>query len=210
MEQAGDRDTLRCDRVVELSGFACFEYVVHHAVIISGPAADARGIGGTYTPATFVWRVVSTAAPTPGDAFRMEASFISNGVTMRVLHSFVVGSLFGAAAVSTAFSLAQSETDPVKLSPQYYTVRIDNDRLRVVEYRLGPGQKEPKHSHPPGIVYSLSDAKMKIETFPDGVVATHDYHAGDLVWRDAVTHAAENVGSTEAHVIAVELKECNR
>jgi len=58
---------------------------------------------------------------------------------MRALHSFVVGSLFGAAAVSAAFALAQSETDPVKLSPQYYTVRIDNDRLRVVEYRLGPG-----------------------------------------------------------------------
>lgn len=129
---------------------------------------------------------------------------------MRALHSFVVGSLFGAAAASAAYALAHSETDPVKLSPQYYTVRLDNDRLRVLEYRLGPGQKEPKHSHPPGIVYSLSDAKMKIETFPDGVVTTHDYHVGDLTWRDALTHAAENVGTTEAHVIAVELKACKQ
>jgi quercetin dioxygenase-like cupin family protein len=127
---------------------------------------------------------------------------------MKALHSFVAGSLFGAAAVSAAIALAQSETDPVKLSPQYYTVRLDNDRLRVLEYRLEPGQKEPKHSHPPGVVYSLSDAKMKIETFPDGAVAAHDYHTGDLAWRDAVTHAAENVGTTEAHVIAVELKAC--
>jgi hypothetical protein len=60
---------------------------------------------------------------------------------MNVLRSFVLGSLFGAAAVSAALAVTQSETDPVKISPQYYTVRIDNDRLRVLEYRLGPGQK---------------------------------------------------------------------
>ena len=30
---------------------------------------------------------------------------------------------------------------------------------------------------------------------------------GEARWRDAVTHAAENIGTTEAHVIAVELKK---
>ena len=127
---------------------------------------------------------------------------------MRVMLSFVLGTLCGAAALSVAFAVTGSDLDPVKQSPQYYTVRIDNDRMRVVEYRLPPGQKEPKHSHPPGFVYSLADAKMKIETFPDGAWTEHDYHAGDLAWRDAVTHAAENVGTTEVHAIAVELKPC--
>src|ERR1017187_8705590 len=60
-----------------------------------------------------------------------------NGVAMKVLCSFVFGSLFGAAAVSVAIAVTQSEIDPVKISPQYYTVRIDNDRVRVLEYRLG-------------------------------------------------------------------------
>jgi hypothetical protein len=129
---------------------------------------------------------------------------------MKVLCSFVFGSLFGAAAVSVAIAVTQSETDPVKISPQYYTVRIDNDRVRVLEYRLGPGQKEPKHSHPPGIVYALSDAKVKVQTFPDGTVTVHDGHAGDLTWRDAITHSAENMGTIEYHGIAVELKPCKQ
>jgi beta-alanine degradation protein BauB len=129
---------------------------------------------------------------------------------MRVMLSFVLGTLSGAAALSVAIAVTQSESDPVKQSPQYYTVRIDNERLRVLEYRLGPGQKESKHSHPPGIVYTLADAKMKVQTFPDGAVTVHDYHAGDLTWRDAVTHAAENVGTTEVHAIAVELKPCKQ
>jgi hypothetical protein len=127
---------------------------------------------------------------------------------MRVVFSFLLGTVCGAAALSMAFAVTGSDRDPAKQSPQYYTVRIDNDRMRVLEYRLPPGQKEPKHSHPPGFVYSLSDAKMKIQTFPDGAWTEHDYHAGDLAWRDAVTHAAENVGVTEVHAIAVELKPC--
>ena len=129
---------------------------------------------------------------------------------MKVLSSFVFGSLFGAVVVSVAVAVAGAETDPVKLSPQYYTVRIDNDRLRVLEYRLAPCLKEPKHSHPPGIVYSLSDAKTKVQTFPDGLITVHEGHAGDLIWRDAVTHAAENIGTSEVHVIAVELKPCKQ
>jgi len=127
---------------------------------------------------------------------------------MKVLRSFVFGSLFGGAVVSVAVAVAHVEMDPVKLSPQYYTVRIDNDRLRVLEYRLPPGMKEPMHSHPPGFVYTPSDSKMKVQTFPDGLITVHEGHAGDLIWRDAVTHAAENVGTSEAHAIAVELKPC--
>jgi beta-alanine degradation protein BauB len=127
---------------------------------------------------------------------------------MKTLHGFILGNLLGAAAVTAAVAVAQSETDPVKISPQYYLVRVDNDRMRVLEYRLGPGQKEPKHSHPPGFVYVLTDARTRIQTFPDGEVADHESHAGDLTWRDAVTHASENIGTSEFHAIAVELKPC--
>ena len=43
---------------------------------------------------------------------------------MKVLCGFVFGSLFGAAVVSAAVAVARSETDPVKISPQYYTVFV--------------------------------------------------------------------------------------
>jgi beta-alanine degradation protein BauB len=96
--------------------------------------------------------------------------------------------------------------DPVKLSPQYYKVLIDNDEVRVLEYRLKPGEKEPMHSHPRGFVYYLADAKLKV-SFPGGKSEESAVTSGEAHWRDAVTHAAENIGDTEAHAIAVELKK---
>ena len=95
--------------------------------------------------------------------------------------------------------------DPVKLSPQYYKVLIDNDEVRVLEYRLEPGEKEPMHSHPRGFVYYLADAKLRV-SFPDGKTEESELKAGEAHWRNAITHAVENIGSTEAHIIALELK----
>src|SRR5207253_6753229 len=51
--------------------------------------------------------------------------------------------------------------DPVKTSPQYYKVLLENDQVRVLEYRLKAGEKEPMHSHPTGVVYVLSGTKLK-------------------------------------------------
>jgi hypothetical protein len=96
--------------------------------------------------------------------------------------------------------------DPVKLSPQYYKVLIDNDEVRVLEFRFKPGEKEPMHSHPRGFVYSLVDSKIKA-TFPDGKSEESVIKTGEARWRNAITHAVENIGTTEAHVIAVELKK---
>ena len=93
----------------------------------------------------------------------------------------------------------------MKLSPQYYKVLLDNDQVRVLEYRSKPGDKEPMHSHPAGVVYYFNDAKVKA-TFPDGKVAVSSGKPGDTIWRDPVTHPFENVGNTDVHVLALELK----
>src|ERR1700720_3585837 len=89
--------------------------------------------------------------------------------------------------------------DPVKTSPQYYKVPLENDQVRVLEYRLKAGEKEPMHSHPAGVVYVLSGAKLKF-SYPDG--RTEERAAattGETIWREPTTHAVENVGDTEAH-----------
>lgn len=99
--------------------------------------------------------------------------------------------------------------DPVKISPQYYTVRLDNDRVRVLEWRLKPGGKEKMHSHPDGIVIELADATLK-STSPDGTSTTKALVSGEVTWRSAMSHSIENVGSTEAHALAVELKSGRR
>lgn len=127
---------------------------------------------------------------------------------MRALQIFVLGVALGGAMAIAGVKAAQPEADPVKLSPQLYKVRFENERVRVLEYRLKPGGKEPMHSHPPGVVYTLSDAKFRM-TAADGSTTESTGEAGGVAWRDFTTHAAENVGTTEAHALAVELKPCS-
>jgi len=95
--------------------------------------------------------------------------------------------------------------DPVTTSPKYYKVLLENDQVRVLEYRLKAGEKEPMHSHPAGVVYVLSGARVKF-TYPDGRTEEKPAASGETIWREPTTHAVENVGDTEIHAIAVDLK----
>jgi hypothetical protein len=81
---------------------------------------------------------------------------------MKPVSYLVIGLVLGGLAVSKRSTAFQSTTqDPVKLSPQYYTVRLENDRVRVLDYILKPGQKEVMHTHPRYIAYFLSDATLR-------------------------------------------------
>jgi quercetin dioxygenase-like cupin family protein len=125
----------------------------------------------------------------------------------RVVH-LIMGMLLGALLASFAFAFSSgvmSQQDAVKLSPQYYKVLLDNDQVRVIEYRLKPGEKEITHSHPAGVLYGFGDAKLKV-TYPDGRTEEIAATGGEAHWRGPVTHALENTGNTEAHALVVEPK----
>ena len=97
--------------------------------------------------------------------------------------------------------------DPVETNPELYRVVFENDRVRVLEYRLKPGEKEAAHTHPPGVVYILSDATLRA-TRPDGTVSDLKGKAGEVAFRESTTHAIENVGTQEARALAIDLKPC--
>jgi ketosteroid isomerase-like protein/quercetin dioxygenase-like cupin family protein len=119
---------------------------------------------------------------------------------------FAVTFVFLISFIAPSQSLAQ---DPTKIAPQSYKLVIDNDRVRVIDYRLNTGGKEPMHSHPSGVVvYYFTDAKMRT-TLPDGKTAEGANRAGDIIWRDPVTHFGENVGGNEIHALLVEPKTQN-
>jgi len=129
---------------------------------------------------------------------------------MRQAVSLAAGMLLGAVLANCAHTSRSARLpDPVEQSPHYYRVLVDNKRVRVLEYHLKPGEKEPMHSHPEGVVSYFSAAKFRT-TFPDGRVTELTATAGETIWRDAVAHASENIGSTEAHALAVELKQVCR
>src|SRR5438552_17261645 len=110
------------------------------------------------------------------------------------------------ASLMAALCTTTHAQDPVKTSPQYYKVLLENDQVRVLEYHLKAGEKEPMHSHPAGVVYVLSGATLKF-SYPDGTTEAKAAATGETIWRDPVTHAVENTGKTEARETAIDLKK---
>ncbi len=88
-----------------------------------------------------------------------------------------------------------------------YQLLLENDKVRVMEVRLKPGQKAPMHDHPsPHVVYVKTDSRLKL-TFPDGKDNVIDLKAGQSLWLDAGPHEAENVGKTDFDNLVVEVKK---
>lgn len=96
--------------------------------------------------------------------------------------------------------------DPVKVDPSHFKVLLENAKVRVLEYQSKPGEKNPMHSHPAHVIYSLTGGKVK-HTLPDGKVHERELKAGDVVWGDATTHASENSGGSDIRAVLVEIKE---
>lgn len=97
-----------------------------------------------------------------------------------------------------------ASNDPVQVAPDVYTVLLENDRVRVLDVRMQPGEKSARHEHPDSVWYVLSPASARF-TGEDGSAQDAELPAG-VVWLDAQAHAAENTGSAELRAIAIELK----
>ena len=124
---------------------------------------------------------------------------------MKNSRRMLMGLLFTTLVLFVAVGTALAQ-DVVRVSPETHRVLLENAQVRVLDVQVKPGEKVAMHSHPAGILYYLSDAKLKI-TYPDGKTEEREVKAGTAVWSEAVTHAAENVGATELHEVHTELKE---
>lgn len=111
----------------------------------------------------------------------------------------VIGSLL----LCSGLCLAQ---DVMKVAADHYKVRVENDHVRVVENILGPGEKDPMHTHPAGWYYVTKPGTMKIVR-ADGKVETWEAKAGEAGWMEAEgPHTSENVGKEPMGFILVEVK----
>jgi quercetin dioxygenase-like cupin family protein len=104
-----------------------------------------------------------------------------------------------------ALPLVARAQDPVKVAPETYKVAIDNADVRALEITVKPGSKVPMHSHPASVLTAYTPCKLRF-TSPDGKSSEAEFKPGDILWRDAETHAGENIGTADCHVLQVELK----
>ena len=95
--------------------------------------------------------------------------------------------------------------DPVQLDPKHHHIRLENDRVRVIDTILVPHLKSPEHEHPHYVVVYLTELHTT-QTLPDGRVVDNPRSAGEVAWREATKHVTENVGAHTAEEIQIELK----
>jgi len=113
--------------------------------------------------------------------------------------------LAAVAALSLAVPAALLAQDPVPRYPDNYKVLVENDRVRVLDFRLRKGDTETFHMHPAHVLYVLTPFKIMFK-LPGGRTAVREAKAGDVLFSEAVTHSPTNIGDTDAHGILVELK----
>ena len=107
-----------------------------------------------------------------------------------------------------------ADLDALVAAPAHHTLLFENERVRVLDTHIAPGDRTPIHTHQwPGVLYILSwttfvryDAHGAVLLDSRTVPALHA--PPPVLWSAPLPpHALENIGATELHLIAVEWKE---
>lgn len=99
-----------------------------------------------------------------------------------------------------------SELKAIKQTIQELKPLLENERVRLLDFKLQPGKKTVQHSHPDTIVYALNDHKLRF-ILPDDEEKVVEFKLGQTIWINAETHMVENIGQTEARSVVIELKK---
>jgi hypothetical protein len=99
-------------------------------------------------------------------------------------------------------------------APEHHPVLLENEKVRVLDTRLGPGAQTPVHAHQwPGALYVMSWSDF-VRYDPDGEVLVDSRTLptkpalGTAIWSVPIgPHLVRNVEQTELRIIALEVKE---
>jgi quercetin dioxygenase-like cupin family protein len=95
--------------------------------------------------------------------------------------------------------------DAAAAAPNVYTVLFENERVRLVEARVRPGDSSPLHSHPDGLVHVVRGGEVTFES-AGGHRVDVELKAGLSRWREAEEHTVTSRGETEVVVLIFEPK----
>ena len=106
-----------------------------------------------------------------------------------------------------------AELDALIAAPEHHTLLFENERIRVLETRIPPGERTAVHTHCwPSSIYVKSGTPF-IRYDGDGQVLVDSQKAGVTLesgmaaWSGPLPpHSLENVGATVLNVISVEIK----
>jgi len=84
-------------------------------------------------------------------------------------------------------------------------VLFENERVRVVETRIKPGEKNEMKMRGDRVNVSINAGKVRVH-YPDGKKEDFDRKAGSVRFNKAGTSSTENIGKTETRTVIVNLK----
>jgi hypothetical protein len=117
----------------------------------------------------------------------------------------IIGLVLGIAS-STLFAQRDAAfPDAVTADPAHYRISFENELVRVLRVRYGPGEKSVMHAHTANCVVFLTDQKFNF-TIPDGTTEPAEVPADALGCSDANVHLPENIGPGPAEFVMFEFK----
>jgi hypothetical protein len=90
------------------------------------------------------------------------------------------------------------------------TVWFENERIRVWEILLRPGERGAFHSHVANYFWTVVEGSRGLQRFADGTFVVRDYLVGETKYLEhtpdtALIHDLENIGDTDLRFVTVEL-----
>jgi oxalate decarboxylase/phosphoglucose isomerase-like protein (cupin superfamily) len=87
---------------------------------------------------------------------------------------------------------------------------FENDRIRVWEIDLAPGERGPFHAHTRRYFWTVVEPGVGRQRSPDGTFKVRHYEVGDTQYSepsvaDPMIHDLENAGETRLRFVTVEL-----
>lgn len=122
---------------------------------------------------------------------------------------FFLGVFVGIASSSLVAQRGAAVRDAVTADPRHYSVSFENELVRLLRVRYGPGEKSVMHRHPASCAVFLTDQTFNF-TLPDGTTEPAAVPAGALGCSDANVHLPENIESGAAEFIMIEFKDRER
>jgi hypothetical protein len=103
--------------------------------------------------------------------------------------------------------------DALRAAPNHHSLLFENEAVRVLDTRIAPGDRTPVHTHRwPSVLFILSwgsfvrrDASG--EVLLDSRTSPQPASLPRALWSPPLpAHSLENVGTTDIHVVSVEVK----
>lgn len=95
--------------------------------------------------------------------------------------------------------------DPAVVDAAHYTTEFENDQVRVLRIKYGPGEQSVMHYHPDAIAVFITDQDVEM-TMPDGTTQEISAKARDVLAVPGGQHLPKNIGDAAFELVLVELK----